>query len=91
MKKKTNHCISGPWPQPHSNKGHAQVGDAPDADYADSEDTKYILSPEIHHLFPANPFPRGPWPNAHSDKSHAQIGDADGQPIIAHNEDTKFV
>lgn len=48
----------GPWPRPHTDKGHAQIGDGSDGppDVADSQDIK------------------GPWPNPHSDKSHAQAG-----------------
>lgn len=92
VKKYTNYAFSGPWPNPHTNEGHAQVGDGPDADYAHSEDTKYVFIPAISHFTQSNPMSRGPWPNPHSDKSYAQIGDGpDCQPIVAHNEDTKSV
>jgi iron transport multicopper oxidase len=65
---------NGPWPSPHTDHNHAQIGDGSDgpADIADTEDVK------------------GPWPYPHADKSEAQVGGEPGEaPIAAANVDTK--
>ncbi|KAJ5573745.1 Multicopper oxidase abr1 [Penicillium hispanicum] len=64
----------GIWPQPHTDNGHAQIGDGSDGPptVADSHDVK------------------GPWPNPHVDQSHAQVPDGPGNPpIVASNGDNK--
>lgn len=69
------HDSKGPWPKPHVDSNHAQIGDGHDGRpplYANTKDTK------------------GPWPNPHSDASDAQVPDGpDGKPIQAHTGDTK--
>ena len=69
------HDSKGPWPKPHVDSNHAQIGDGHDGRpplYANTKDTK------------------GPWPNPHNDASDAQVPDGpDGKPIQAHTGDTK--
>ncbi|KAJ5609385.1 Multicopper oxidase type 2 [Penicillium herquei] len=69
------HDSKGPWPRPHVDEGHGQIGDGKDGrppTYGHSEDTK------------------GPWPNPHNDQSDAQSPDGpNGQPVVAHTDDTK--
>ncbi|KAJ5280342.1 Multicopper oxidase type 2 [Penicillium angulare] len=70
-----SHDSKGPWPQPHVDQNHAQIGNGHDGrppTYGHTEDTK------------------GPWPNPHNDVSQAQVPDGpDGKPIVAHTDDTK--
>ncbi|KAJ5649661.1 Multicopper oxidase type 2 [Penicillium longicatenatum] len=69
------HDSEGPWPEPHVDQNHGQIGDGSDGrppTYGHTEDTK------------------GPWPNPHNDVSQGQVPDGpDGKPIIAHTDDTK--
>lgn len=48
---RTNKVISGPWPQPHTDEVHAQVGEGPDADYAQPDDTKYVPLEALYSYF----------------------------------------
>ncbi|KAJ6110443.1 Multicopper oxidase type 2 [Penicillium sp. IBT 16267x] len=68
------HDSNGPWPEPHVDQSHAQIGDGSDGRkpiFGHTEDTK------------------GPWPNSHHDLSEAEVPGPDGKPIIAYSDDTK--